>query len=151
MKRKGKIFDFNDFKEAVSEAKSGKVKVKEMTVQHFFKYEDCMAPQKVNNRKPRPYLNEMVQMKFTRGKFTITYKKSFDDEYDVELDFIKQKCLKNGLPQPTYNETARGITSKRKEDILQRLSSVMPSNRIEFWRSLRVNNDLIDLRTNDED
>lgn len=144
MKKMVKIYDFRDFKNAVESANSGKVHVHEMKINDFFTFNDCAASRKISMTKPRPYLNDMVQVKFTKGEYTINYKTSFEGE-SINLDFIKAGFLKNGFPLPTHKEEARGITSKRKRDIIQRLAKLMPPNRVKFWEELPVNDGAADL------
>ncbi|XP_046686877.1 dentin sialophosphoprotein-like [Homalodisca vitripennis] len=58
IKSKGKMYDFEDFKDAVKASNSGKVTVKSMEHQDFFTEFNYSSQYKIMHKVPRPYLSE---------------------------------------------------------------------------------------------
>lgn len=87
----------------------------------------------------------MCEVTFRRGRYTFSYKKEFDDE-EIELDFLRLKNIKIGIPDPKPKREFRGITNERKSGIIDKLVPLMPENRRLFWHNLPVNyNHAVDL------
>uniref|UniRef100_A0A6P7FI53 Uncharacterized protein LOC114330444 n=1 Tax=Diabrotica virgifera virgifera TaxID=50390 RepID=A0A6P7FI53_DIAVI len=68
LKRMTKVYDFNDFIQAVSNANSSKVNVHSMKIGDFFKFTDYISKHKLKNMNPRFYLKDIVSLKSERGK-----------------------------------------------------------------------------------
>ncbi|XP_050509131.1 uncharacterized protein LOC126886301 [Diabrotica virgifera virgifera] len=83
--RMKKVYDFNDFIQAVSNANSSKVNVHSMKIGDFFKFTDYISKHKLKNMNPRVYLKDIVSLKFERGKKILSYKTNFESAY---TDFI---------------------------------------------------------------
>lgn len=149
MKKTPKIYDFKDFVDVVQRANSNKVKV--ITPQDFYEWEDLSSAYKLKRQKPRVYLKDIVQIKATRGKRYLSYKKCFTEAEEFELNFLKNEIFKNGIQSPRKKKSLRGITEHRKNNILKTLSALMPENRLEFWRNLHINNEASDLLKDIED
>lgn len=94
LKIKGKVYDFNDYKDAVKTAVK-EVNVIEMDVNDFYPWEDSSSQYKLKKCVPRPYLQQMVQVRFQRGSKKMMYKTSFDEPF-TELNFLNAKCEKQG-------------------------------------------------------
>ncbi|KAL0860407.1 hypothetical protein ABMA27_009801 [Loxostege sticticalis] len=145
MKKKKRIYDFEDFHQAVLNTSKNNVPiVKKMNVEDFCKFEDCSSVYKLQNSSPRAYLKDMCQITFRRGHNVLFYKTDFEDE-EYTLDFLKLKNIKNGIPHPKRNNTCRGITSQRKQNIITQLGPLMPESRRLFWEHLPVNDRATDL------
>ena len=87
----------------------------------------------------RPYLSDAYVAEFRRGSMKMFYKFHNDDIFKV-TDFLKhnvKRCI-NVMPQQLRSED-RGINPKKKEGILQKLSSLMPINRRTFFENLSSN------------
>lgn len=94
MKRKAKIYDFDDFVGAVASACKGNVEVKEMKYNDFFKWNNFTSQQKLKKLgHNRPYLADMVQVVAERGKFFLGYRNSFNEPIKP-LDFLMPKAMK---------------------------------------------------------
>ncbi|CAG4952375.1 unnamed protein product [Parnassius apollo] len=87
----------------------------------------------------------MSEITFWCGSNSMFYKNSQDTEEQIELDFLRIKNLKIGIPLPKQKLSPRGITSERKSAILSKLGPVMPDNRRDFWETLPVNDSSADL------
>lgn len=146
LKRTKKVYDFSDFVKSVQESNSGKVVVKEMKQADFYQWEDNSSASKLTRKKPRPYLKDMVEIVAERGKFELAYKTSFSQE-PQPLNFLKVKSMKK-LPKPPVIPNVRGITSERKNKIIEKLVPLMPQSRHKFWQDLPVNENAVDLRVN---
>lgn len=144
LKTKKRVYDFEDFCKAVSDTGSRTI-VKKMIIQDFFDFEDCSSTFKLKNSNPRAYLNGIAEANFRRGFHLLFYKHSHGTDEYFELDFLRLKDLKQGIPAPRQKLTPRGITSERKSDILTKLGPLMPANRRHFWESLPVNDRSADL------
>ena len=59
------------------------------------------------------------------------------------MPFLKQNFK---LEEPEAFKATRGIEQAKKDDIINKLGSLMPTSRLAFWKSLRVNNKRKDLR-----
>ncbi|XP_050293088.1 uncharacterized protein LOC126733740 [Anthonomus grandis grandis] len=138
MKRKQKIYDFDDFADAVGSCCNGKVDVKKMDIQDFFQWKDFLSRQKLNDHtQKRPYLSDIVQITAERGKFTLKYKTSFSGE-DKVLDFLQKKIMKKSQLVKNFAclDAPRGFPNNKKENVLKVLDKIIPENRKMFWLSL---------------
>lgn len=128
-----KVYDFNDFKTAVSNANSGRVRVISMEAGDFMKWQDCSSRSK---RTSSVYMHEIVQVTAVRGSSTLKCKKSFTSMEEFDIDFL-QKKYKDDIPIPMRETTVCGIHEERKKSILK-LCSIMSADKIEFWQNLVV-------------
>lgn len=62
-----------------------------------------------------------------------------------ELDFLRVKNIKTGIPRPIIKTHFRGVHEKRKSEIINNLLALMPENRRAFWLNLPVNDFSVDL------
>lgn len=136
MKRmKNKIYDFEDFCQAVGTAGKN-VKIKRMTPNEFYEWQDYTTQYKLSRLTPRPYISEIVYVEVNRGSFDLTYKTAFDGEL-ISASIISNKILKSkSLPPPEQKTTAKGISQTKKDALLDSLQTLIPANRISFWREL---------------
>ncbi|XP_026745687.1 uncharacterized protein LOC113507030 [Trichoplusia ni] len=75
LKTKKRVYDFDDFCNAVSNTGS-RTMVKKMEVQDFYDFEDCSSTFKLKNSNPRAYLNNITETNFRRGSNSLFYKSS---------------------------------------------------------------------------
>ncbi|XP_031339601.1 uncharacterized protein LOC116168085 [Photinus pyralis] len=134
LKHMGKVYDFKDFSEAVRKA-SHKVKVIEMEIENFYDWEDATSQYKLGKIKPRPYVHDMVQVNFERGKKTLIYKTEFESP-GIEINFINARCMKVEISKPKPKCNPKGITKDRKCLIVSKLVPIMPESRRNFWENL---------------
>lgn len=145
----GKLYDFDDFHDALKSVKMKNTNVVDMQLNDFREWLDYSSPSKLDkNKNPnKPYLASVVKMRFVRGKNTMFYAYDYESEY-IEFDFIMAKYLKQSPPAGRTRTKMRGIEKKRKTEIVKNLTPLMPENRRIFWRSLPVaHEELIDLLT----
>lgn len=150
LKKKRKVYDFSDFQDAVQNSNSGKVNVIKMQHNNFYNWGDFTSNYKLNKIKPRPYLQQIVYLEFTRGEYTLKYKNNFSEEA-VTLNFLSNKVMKNGFPTPSQRTEDRGVDADRKAQILTKLRGIMPKNRLKFWKDLPVSTNRTDLDEEDGD
>lgn len=150
LKRQNKVYDFSDFVKCVAASNSNKTDVKEMKQSDFFVWQDASSLYKISRATPRPYLKNIVEIVVTRGNYNLVYKTEFSG-VPISLNFLKMKALKNVTEMPESIPQLRGITNERKNKIIENLLSLMPENRHLFWKSLPVNQNAIDLRSNFDD
>ncbi|KAG5889200.1 hypothetical protein JTB14_000625 [Gonioctena quinquepunctata] len=115
MKRmKNKIYDFDDFCEAVSSAGKN-VNTKKMTVDDFYEWQDYTTQYQLSRLSSRPYISEIVEVEVSRGSFDISYKTGSDNE-PITASIIGAKFLKlDKLPPPTKKTVPAGISQTKKK------------------------------------
>lgn len=79
----------------------------------------------------------MVNVVFSKGEKTLQYKNKFKDEY-FTLNFLNAKYQKAEITLPKSKSSPRGVTLARKNNILNKLSGIIPENRLLFWKNLPV-------------
>lgn len=122
LKKKGKVYDFQDFVDCVKNASCGKnAIVAVMELQNFYQWIDFTSQYKLGKTSPRPYLQSMVQVTFTRGEHTLKYRNNFNSDFII-LNFLTAKACKGGIPSPMPVQTPRGVLKERKENILNKLA-----------------------------
>lgn len=131
-----KLYDFQDFVTAVKNA-SPRTEGLPMDLKHFFSWEDYSSTYKLSHTYPRPYLQRMVEVVFTRGLKTLKYKNDFSASEFIELHFLNAKLTKsNILPGPRSQEKCNGIPADKKKNILKNLGGLIEKNRLQFWEQL---------------
>lgn len=142
MKWKQKIYDFEDFAEAIGSSCKGNVDLKKMNVKEFFKWKDLSSAPKLNQKATnRPYLSDIVQVVAERGKFTLKYKTSFSGQENT-LDFLMKKFMKKSAltgKLETLHEP-HGFPNDKKEMLLKVIGPIFPENRKSFWKNLPILN-----------
>lgn len=147
IKRKGKIYDFKDFENAVRQPNSKNFNVKTLTPWDFRDFKDEASSQKLKTLISKPLMNDIKYLKAVRKSFTLKYRMNYDEKVDLaELDFLRVKVMKSGLSKPAVVGTYRGIPEEKKKEILEKLVEDMPASRRDFWYNLPVGSvpDLID-------
>lgn len=150
LKKKKKVYDFDDFADAVATTNNRKTIVKKMAVTDFYKIADDTSTARIQQSSPRAYLRDMSEILFKKGSLCLFYKTDFTADY-IQLEYLKKTVAKKGFTAHVQKTEARGITDERKNNIIQRLGPLMPPNRLLFWQSLATNNAAADLMINQED
>lgn len=150
MKKKGKVYDFDDFVDVVKKANSMKNYVKVMQVSDFYDYVDLSSQHKIRKSTPRIYLKDIMEIVARRGSYTLDFKNNHDDEQFQTLDFlqIKYKKMKK-FPEITQKTSPKGIKLTTKTAIIEKLVHLMPPNRRDFWYQIPVADERKDTSTND--
>lgn len=90
-----------------------------------------------------PYFKDIVAIKFIKGSENVYVKTNYeDDEYGCFSKLLKKNAT---LVLPQHIQTARGISSEKKETILKQLVPKMTETRRPFWINLPENNNAGDL------
>lgn len=133
--QKSKVYDFQDFCQAIEKSNSGKTYVKQMEVSDFFVFKSHVSQQKIKDRTGnRIYLKDIVEVMVNRGKYCLYYKTDFDAEEYSQLNCLKSKKP----PKPNVRSQPKGIPFSRKQEIIKKLGPLMPESRITFWRNIPV-------------
>jgi len=127
MKQCGKIYDFTDYEQCVRNSSSGKVDVKSMAISDFRDWPDESSTHKISRLTPRPYLSEIVWFRVERDKYTIDYKTEFDKLSAITCNFLTAKACKSGIGTGASQNVPRSILAAKKEDIISKLSAVLPA------------------------
>lgn len=107
-----------------------------MKLENFYTFTDYTSQYKLNKIVPRPYLQDIVFVKFERGKRHLNFKTDFNTPLFTELNFLLSKFEKGVLPSPTSKTHERGISTERKRNLLIKLNGIVPKNRLLFWQNL---------------
>ena len=146
MKEMEKVFNFEDFIQCVGNV--GSVHV--MTPTDFHSFKDGLS-QGAASKRSRPLLADVQMVEFRKGSNMMFYKNSTnDDEPFKEADFLQAKYKKPGQQFPATLTENRGISQKKKDVMIKKLKSVIPSDYMPFYHLLTVNNESIDLASERE-
>ena len=74
----------------------------------------------------------MSWCEFNRGSFNTKYSPDFVTEI-ADLYFLKASVLKNVFNNINYKSESRGVQKEKKDDIINKLCSLMLKNRHIFW------------------
>jgi hypothetical protein len=136
MKKKGKLYDFQDFVDAVSSINNSKVIVQSLSPDNFINIPNLVSDRRIQKTSPRAYLKNMVQVTFKRNDFDLYYKNNFDDEFTA-LRFMNDKYLKcPRILTITFRSSPKGIDSSRKSAIIDKLGAIIPPHKLTFWKNL---------------
>lgn len=138
LKRRKKVYDFADFCDVVSQTNSSRVDVINMQLHQFFKYTDYTSKYKLQKLASRVYLKDMVSVCFKRGNFFFSYKNKIEDDFIELKDIFLMKYIKGMLTEPQVRNVHRGISLERKNNLISKLKSHIPENRLKFWEELPV-------------
>ena len=140
MRKKKNICDLDDFLKIFD----SKGKAIEMTYLDFYLFENGVSSGRFTEK---PLLNTVCSCIFMRGSYKIFWKTSFDDPVYQSGEFPKKKVATNLLRRSTIpvKGAPRGISLKKKQDIIDKLCPLMSSNRSTFWKNLPTNENVTDL------
>ena len=137
------IATFNDFVE-ICDNSCKKAKAVIMDVPYIYKF--TKENKASGKNADMPLIRDIIEVQFKKDNTSMFVKKYFEDEY-AEVNFLKNKFVKvdgaNTFPQPVTQR--RGITSQKKNGIIRVLKGV-PQEKVIFWSSLAVNEDVPDLQ-----
>lgn len=136
LKHAWKVYDFNDYFAAVGAATKN-TKVIQIDVTNFLMWENRTSQYKLSKAIPRPYINDMVQIKSLKETLKQWHMKQTIMKimlnYISWLLNIKMELFSSHVPP---RKQARGITKERKGLILSKLTAVAPKSRLQFWEQL---------------
>lgn len=134
----GKLFDFDDFVSAVSQA-GNNTEILRLQNKNVLAWKGAQSQQQL---KLHPKLAEMVEIQARRGSKDLFYKTSHDDDEHARLPFLKKNLKRKELKIPScLREHDKGVPHAKKADIIQKLLPLMPENRRKFWRELAENDE----------
>ncbi|XP_051166006.1 uncharacterized protein LOC127284556 [Leptopilina boulardi] len=148
LKRKGKIYDFKDFENAVRQACSRNPLLKSLTPWDFREFKDLSSPQKLKTLISKPLMNDIRYLTAVRGSYILKFRMNYDDNIELaDLDFLQMKIAKFGFSRPEIVGAYRGIPNDKKKEIIENLVKDMPMSRRQFWYDL-PEGDFLDLIDN---
>ena len=146
MASKKKLYDFSDFVECVN--KHGTAI--EMKPTEFMKFENNL------NRTGKdckfPHLADASEVCFIRGSTQIYWKTRHSDDCYQHGEFLKKKsrkAIEAETPIP-HHTSPRGVNKQKQLDIIEKLSPVLPKDKLKFWLELPTNEKSTDLSKNYE-
>ena len=146
MKAMDKVYDFDDFIKCVENV--GNAQVLDFT--DFYDFQNGLSREGKASKESRPILADVnKEVEFRKGSLNM-YFKCFDDDEFREANFLKAKTKKYIKDMPAQRTEKRGITEKKKSEILKNLAPLFPATRRPFFKNLHVNNNSKDLMTERE-
>ncbi len=136
LKMMKKVYDFENFRSAVQKANSQNVAIAAMTFQDFYNWPTYHSYSKINKAQPRPYIADIVYVRAERGSKVLKYKTDLSSEQELVLDFLQVKYMRNDIPLPPTKSANRGILKSRKQNIINRLGSLLGEKHLPFWENL---------------
>lgn len=133
MKNK-KIWDFDDFKGAVNRAHRHAHAI-EIRISDFKLIEDVSSIQRIAKNIPRPYVDKMMRIKFTRGMYSMMYSNNYEDEFK-EAHFVKKNVENQNVNQFTSKTVGVTLSEEQKMSVTKNIIPLMPPNRRSFWNDL---------------
>ena len=133
MKKCEEIITFDDFVQLCSQAGKN-IRPIVMTPQDFTNFVDGHRQRGKNVEIPQ--LSQVCTVMFRKGSRSFWFKTSFQDAEFKECNFLRPRF--NLASPPTARESARGISTKKKEGILKLIKH-------KFWADLPVNDSSRDL------
>ncbi|CAH1110446.1 unnamed protein product [Psylliodes chrysocephalus] len=113
LKKQKKTYDFSDFSAAVQSANKGHVTVKCLNINEIADWKNCSSITKINRLNPRPYLRDVSEMIFTKGKLSFEYR-TFENSAFTEVDILQERFKKNpNLMRPKFRNTPCWSRMKR--------------------------------------
>nr|CAI5849885.1 unnamed protein product [Callosobruchus analis] len=142
LKRKKKVYDFDDFCEVVERANSERVDVIKMQITQFFSFTDYTSKYKLQKLDARIYLKDMVCIHFKRGNHFFSYKTEIENEFIDSKDIFMKKYVNGTLTKPQARNICRGVSLDRKNNLISKLKKHIPENRMKFWEDLPISEDV---------
>ena len=129
MKKGENIFTFDDFVELCNNA-SKRIRPIVMSCDDFYEFGGAQRTR--GKRAPLPLIANICEVRFTKGKRTMSFKEEFADGY-TDVDFLKPKFKTDVLP-PKQME-CRGIPLAKKAKIVKLMDVAPPAKRL-FWMEI---------------
>ena len=142
-KAHSEILDFQKFSDMLSLKENGEM----CRDGDFYDFSSEVRNRKTKAGATLPLLEGIVEVEFRKNDRKMFYKTSFSNKEHVPCDFLLFKC--NVELFPTARNVERGISCKKKNDILNLLRVVPKSNRL-FWEALEENSNVKDLMASNE-
>jgi hypothetical protein len=137
LKRAGNSYDWDDFQRCIATSRKGKhVIIKDMSASDFSTWLDKHCPSKIKKISPRVYLSQVKRFKAIRGEMCLYYSENHDSNDWKKFDFLSDDVIVDGFQQPIPQHEPKGISSARKNGIINKLTQLMPPRKREFWLSL---------------
>lgn len=145
MRHMKKMYDFDDFVECVN--KHGKAV--EMKPTEFSLYKNHLSRGKDTKF---PHLSEIVECSFKEGSTKLFWKTSFAEPSYSQGEFVQKKYRKFIAAHEVVESHLgpRGVNKQKQKDIVDKLSSVFPQEKLQFWLDVATSEDSADLTKNYE-
>ena len=110
-----------------------------MKPEDFYQFESGLS-QKAATKESKPLLADVYVAEFRRDELLMFFKKDPESAEFNSTDFLKNKPMKLMAEKKYFSQikskSRSGIPASRKTGIIEKLCSMMPASRREFWKSL---------------
>ena len=143
MKKVGDVCDFHDFTEIINFRGIAAL----LKAIDIIMYPKGVSTPKTTSSKPKLKHERVVEFRY--GSDEIFWKTEWNEENYRSSQFLMQKFSRDILKGNEYclgrKQEPRGVTTSKKQDIINKLCPLMPENRRKFWNDLPCCDDSIDL------
>ena len=145
MTGKGKLYDFQDFVDCVDTFGTAI----EMQPTEFKLFKNELSRGKDTKF---PHLSDVVDVSFKSGSTKMYWKTSHSDPCYQHGEFVQKKFRKliaahTAIPS---QDGPRGVNKQKQKDIVEKLSPVIPQDKLKFWLEVATNDGSSDLAKNYE-
>ena len=132
MRKTKKVFDFRDFVEITRKAKCHPLEMEYSDFRYWKSGASQHALKQLGDN--RPYMKEIVSARFVMGSEELKYKKQFNAQ-EISVRFLKNNfdLIES---RGEVRTKPRGMETKKKMEIVEKLVPLMPANRQSFWINL---------------
>jgi hypothetical protein len=129
------LYDFNDYECALRT-----VGITVPMKPDDFKDLKSGLSQSAASKSSRPLLADVYVVQFRSDSRSMFFKKGHNETDFKEADFLMKKCketMNDGLFLASSKvKQATNSARSRKDDIIEKMGPLMPSDRLDFWRNL---------------
>ena len=137
-KKLGRVKDIHDFQDFVDLVEGSGVRVKVMSPEEFFNFEDGVSRSKLGllgQEGLRPHLRDVRQLQVRRGSERIYIKKSHKQQSWTGYDLFRNNY--DPTEPPKRRSEPRGVNKDKVEAICRGLTPLVPSHKALFWHQLQ--------------
>lgn len=140
--RQERIITFEDFKTAVAKATKN-AKIMDMETSDFFQTELTVKQYTLNQKHPRPYIENIRKIVFQKGRYEVGYSDTVDATELVYCSLLSKKQQKliasidfDFERRLSWQKSPRGIDPERKNKLLATLREVVPEIKRPFFEEI---------------
>lgn len=147
---KGEIHTFDDFYDCVNTAQENSIAVK-MQASDFFTCDMICKP--ATKLRPRPKLNDVKLIIFSRGSYNFTYANEFSGATKSCNFFTRDQLRRIQSHKFDISSTMhfrllpKGVELARKQGIIQKIVPLLPPDKKMYWYDLPTHDDESDEET----
>ncbi|KAF2900547.1 hypothetical protein ILUMI_05639 [Ignelater luminosus] len=137
LRKRNKVYEFDDFAGAVQAANSSKVEVQKLQI--FYNFTNYTSKYKLQKLTSRFYTKDVVSFQLikTHAK-CFFYKTTFSDNFKKVNEIFNSKFTKALFTKRVRRTEFQSISQDRKTNLIDKLKSHIPPTRLKFWDELPV-------------